>query len=227
MFSFPVGTVIAKTFTFANDLRNLALGERWIETRLLIHRTEGWVGLPYVWADDRSEAVLSLGGTAVDVSWIHTDGSLRAINYRVPNVVQCGGCHLGALGADPIGPKARLLNQDHDGTLEERARAYLESNCAHCHNPAGRAKFSGLWLEHDRPMGANTGICKAPVATGAASGGFLYAIKPGHPEESIIVYRMDSVLPSIKMPQLSKSIVHDEGVDLVTAWIQTLPGTCQ
>jgi parallel beta-helix repeat protein len=264
VFSFPVGTVIAKTFTFANDLRNLALGERWIETRLLIHRTEGWVGIPYVWADDRSEAVLALGGSAVDVTWIDTDGSARGTNYRVPNVVQCGGCHVGPLGADPIGPKARLLNKSHDyagtsenqlahwtaagvlvgapapaaaprlpvwndpgdGTLEERARAYLESNCAHCHNPAGRAKFSGLWLEHDRPMGPNTGICKAPVATGAASGGFLYAIKPGHPEQSILVYRMSSALPAIKMPELSKSLVHDEGVDLVTAWIQTMPEGC-
>ena len=37
-FDFPVGAIIAKTFSFAHDLRDLTLGEDVIETRLLVRR---------------------------------------------------------------------------------------------------------------------------------------------------------------------------------------------
>ena len=53
---FPVGTVIAKTFAFLNDLRDPSKGQRIIETRLLVHRPEGWVGLPYRWNAEQTEA---------------------------------------------------------------------------------------------------------------------------------------------------------------------------
>lgn len=265
-FDFPVGTIIAKTFTYQRDFRNPALGERWMETRLLIRRASGWVGLPYVWEDDRSRATLTPGGTSRDVSWTHFDGSLRETRYRIPNTSQCVSCHNGFTGADPIGPKARLLNRDlaypggtqnqldhwiatgflagapaipssqmprlpvwndvADGTQDERARAYLEVNCAHCHNPLGRARFSGLHLAADVAYGSELGICKTPTAAGTGSGDLPYDIVPGDPSQSILVYRLASVDPAIKMPELAKGLVHEEGLALVTAWIQSLSGGC-
>ena len=42
VFDFPVGTVIAKTFTIQADLRDDSSAEEIIETRILIHRKEGW-----------------------------------------------------------------------------------------------------------------------------------------------------------------------------------------
>ncbi len=266
-FSFPVGTIIAKTFSFAADLRNPTLDtERLIETRLLIHRSAGWVGRAYTWNDAHTQAALALGGGAADVSWIATDGSQQSTTYRIPNSLQCNTCHSGADTADPIGPKARLLNKDYaypegtenqlthwtrigaltgapsdpsqaprlpvwndpnDGTVEQRARAYLESNCAHCHNTAGYARFSGLFLDAASPLDASHGICKTPVAAGRGAGTFQFDIVPGHPEESIMTFRMDSVDPGIKMPELSRSVVHEEGLALVTQWIQGLSGACQ
>ena len=50
-FDLPVGTIVAKTFAYPHDMRNLAKGRRLLETRLLVHRPNGWVGLPYVWND--------------------------------------------------------------------------------------------------------------------------------------------------------------------------------
>ncbi|MES2794605.1 MAG: SO2930 family diheme c-type cytochrome, partial [Bacteroidota bacterium] len=43
-------------------------------------------------------------------------------------------------------PKMPTWNQPETGTLAERARAYLDINCAHCHNPKGPAMTSGLNL---------------------------------------------------------------------------------
>ncbi len=267
-FAFPVGTIIAKTFGFPTDLGGSedAGNITQVETRLLIHRASGWVGRAYVW--DGSIADLALGGGARTVTLPErADGAQRTTTYRIPNALQCNTCHSGGSTADPIGPKARLLNRDHtyadgttenqlvhwtkmgvlsgapsdpgqaprlpvwddpqDGTLEERARAYLETNCAHCHTETGYARFSGLFLDSHDALGTAYGICKTPVAAGRGAGSFQYDIVPGKPEESILTFRMGSNDPGIKMPELARSVVHDEGVALVTEWIQNLDGSCE
>ncbi|MDP3384141.1 MAG: hypothetical protein Q8S47_12550, partial [Phenylobacterium sp.] len=55
---FPVGTVLVKTFAFAPDMRAPQVGERHVETRLLIRKAEGWTALAYVWNAEQTEAVL-------------------------------------------------------------------------------------------------------------------------------------------------------------------------
>jgi parallel beta-helix repeat protein len=263
-FDMPVGTIIAKTFSFRDESVDPP-GEELVETRLLIHRVEGWVGLPFIWAEDLSEAWLSIAGGVREITVTDTLGMVRVADYEIPSVADCGSCHFGAAGDVPIGTAARLLNRDFDypdgtenqlarmarlgllagaphpalaprlpffddpsdGTLEERAKAYLESNCAHCHNPQGRAGFTGLHLQHDAPVDTSYGICKRPVAAGSGSLGLTFDIVPGEPDESILVARMASVEPSIKMPELSKSLVHTEGVALVAEWIASLEGSCE
>src|SRR5262249_50081420 len=80
-FAFPVGTIIAKTFAFNHDLRDPSKGQRLIETRLLVRKPEGWIGLPYIWNDTQTEAVLEGIGATRDVRWLHTDGKERTLNY--------------------------------------------------------------------------------------------------------------------------------------------------
>ncbi|MCU0420523.1 MAG: hypothetical protein MUC38_12795 [Cyclobacteriaceae bacterium] len=106
--------------------------------------------------------------------------------------------------------------------LAERARAWLEINCAHCHRPDGPAKTSGLHLMADVVEGNVLGIGKAPVAAGKGSGGRLYGIVPGRPEESILQYRIESTHPGVMMPEVGRTVVHDEGVALVRAWIKQM-----
>ena len=49
---------------------------------------------------------------------------------------------------------------------------------------------------------------------------------PGQPDESILVYRMESTDPASMMPELGRSFSHDEGVDLISQWIAMLEGAC-
>ncbi len=109
--------------------------------------------------------------------------------------------------------------RDEDADLDDRARSYLDANCAHCHNPDGRASSSNLMLDVDETDDRKVGICKTPVAAGSASGGHNYDIVPGKPDESIMIYRMESQDPEVKMPELPITTVHDEGVELVRHWI--------
>jgi len=120
-------------------------------------------------------------------------------------------------------PKVPVWNEAASGSLNDRARAYLDVNCAHCHNVKGPANSSGLFLTYDETDLTALGICKPPVAAGTGSGGLKYNIVPGKPAESIMIYRMNSAEPDVAMPELARSVIHDEGVRLISEWIASLP----
>lgn len=108
------------------------------------------------------------------------------------------------------------------GTLGQRARAYLDINCAHCHNAEGPANTSGLLLDYYQENKTALGIFKSPVAAGRGSGGLKYDILPGQPDSSILLFRMDSEDPGIMMPELGKKMRHTEAIDLIREWISSL-----
>lgn len=263
-FAFPVGSVIVKTFGYLHDIRDASKGERIIETRLLIHTNDGWIGNSYYWNEDVTEATLKVAGTTTDVEWIHYDGSTRTNNYIVPNANQCKACHEQAGKLMPLGPKARNLNRDFDypggtenqlahwskrgilagapsdpaqalrladwsdpasGSLNDRARAYLENNCMHCHNPNGPGNTTGLDLTFDQHDPLKFGVMKPPVAAGRGAGNMFFDIVPGKPDESILIYRLDSTDPGIMMPELPRRLVDDEAVKMLREWIIEMDGT--
>ena len=134
---------------------------------------------------------------------------------------------LGYLSGMPnTAPKAAIWN-DKSFSLNDRARAYLEINCAHCHNPVGPADTSGLHLNPDNESQPHLGICKNAVAAGSGTGGRKYDITPGEPDNSIFLYRMETRDPSAMMPELGRSLVHDEGVKLIAYWISDMAGGCE
>ena len=112
--------------------------------------------------------------------------------------------------------------RDSSGTLHERAMAYLDINCAHCHRREGSANTSGLHLRADAKLDLALGVYKATVSAGAGTGGNTYSIVPGHPEESIMIYRMSSTNPGAMMPELGRTINHTEGIALISDWIKNM-----
>ncbi|MBL8548019.1 MAG: hypothetical protein JNL81_16285, partial [Hyphomonadaceae bacterium] len=275
VFEFPVGTVLIKTFAFAADMRRPDENVRFLETRLLVRRAEGWVAYPYVWNEAQTEARLSPIGATVPVSFTNEEGQAIALEWVVPNRNQCKGCHDLAGDLTPIGPSARNLNRagphiafspwndgsdaaaiprsepistnqldawadDHiltgaprateaphaprafdasTGSLDLRARAYLDVNCAHCHNPQGPAHTSGLDLRWSQHEPISWGVNKRPVAAGRGSAGYEFAIDPGHPERSILLFRMRSTDPGVMMPETGRQLVDERGAALIEQWI--------
>jgi hypothetical protein len=108
---------------------------------------------------------------------------------------------------------------DPDAPIPARARAYLDVNCAHCHNPQGPAHTSGLDLRWSQSDPAQWGVLKRPVAAGRGSAGFDFSIEPGHPERSILLYRMESADPGVMMPELGRQLVDRRAVTLMREWI--------
>ncbi len=284
VFAFPVGTVITKTFYYPVDADGAVLkvaewndaatpidlsSVRLIETRILVHRADGWDALPYVWNEEQTEATLARTGDLQLLTLVDDDtGEQLAIDfpYVVPNVNQCAGCHATNHTTKeilPIGPKTRHLNLDVDlgsgptaqltlwedrgivgqlpefstlpsavawddpsASLDDRARAYLDINCAHCHNTNGPADTSGLFLEPTTDLGPRLGVCKPPIAAGTGTGNRSVGISPGEPDDSIFVFRMQTDDPGAMMPELGRGVVHDEGVELISEWIASLDGDC-
>ncbi|OUR67052.1 hypothetical protein A9Q73_06315 [Bermanella sp. 47_1433_sub80_T6] len=292
---FPVGSVLVKTFSMPADTANRGVNETNIETRLLIHRADGWTSLPYYW-DSADDASYIVTGETVAMSITH-DGEPLSFDYGVPQKNQCTNCHAVVPVLQdandkrksifkPIGPKARFLNYDYDygdqvenqllhwenagilsgapvdkttittaplfkdstdisgltnEELNNTARAYLDINCAHCHrdesltipeaNYAGAAGDSGLTLEFNRNFEENTGrfgVCKTAVAGGYPadeSGYNAYPrdVIPQHADKSYLVFRMNTNDGRHKMPELGRGSIHSEGVELISAWINSLP----
>lgn len=111
---------------------------------------------------------------------------------------------------------------DAAAPLGERARAYLDANCGHCHSPKGIAGNSGLFLDSETTDPVARGIGKRPVAAGRGAADLDYDIVAGDPERSILLHRMQSTDPGVMMPELGRALVHAEGVDLTRAYIAAL-----
>jgi hypothetical protein len=45
---------------------------------------------------------------------------------------------------------------------------------------------------------------------------------PGRPNESILLYRLQSTEPGVMMPEIARRLVHEEGVELIREWIAGL-----
>lgn len=236
LLKFPVGTALIKTFKLEGRL---------IETRVLLHRETGWLALPYQWNAEQTDAKLVVAGARIEAK----TPAGEAISYAIPNKNQCKECH--ALGdtVTPIGPKARNLSAvwltdfakagklDHAPKVARRiplwedrakvpvavaARAYLDVNCAHGHNPVGAASNSGLFLGWEISDPVMLGFAKRPVAAGRGSAGLEYDIVPGKPEQSILYYRMASLEGGVSMPELGRASLDRDGLTIIHAWIRGL-----
>jgi len=128
----------------------------------------------------------------------------------------------------PAGELPRAADwRDAGQPLDRRARSYLDVNCAHCHQAGATASNTALRLDAAAPADWSLGLCKPSVAAGKGTGDRVHDIEPGHPEASILPYRLASTEGGVMMPELGRSTVHQEGVQLIRDWIAAMPGDCQ
>lgn len=118
--------------------------------------------------------------------------------------------------------RSPIWDDPSTGNLHSRALAYLDMNCGHCHSKGGPGNTSALHLTEFETNEFNLGIDKHPIAAGKGTGGRPYDIVKGSADNSIMVYRMASHDPSEMMPEVGRKLVHDEGVALITEWINAM-----
>jgi uncharacterized repeat protein (TIGR03806 family) len=149
----------------------------------------------------------------------YTDGSENQIARWV---------RAGFLTGVPAGELPRAADwRDVQQPIAERARTYLDVNCAHCHQAGGTASNTSLRLDALGPADWSLGLCKPSVAAGKGTGDRIHDIVPGKPDESILPFRAREPEGGVMMPELGRSTVHQEGVQLIRDWIASMPGHCQ
>lgn len=238
LLEFPDNTVITKTFYYLNDERDASLGRKIIETRVLIKKNGSWQMGEYIWNEDQTQAILEETDDihVVVVDYINNTGENKTVAYEIPNMTACIQCHNNNGTTFPIGPKSRNMNFDINGTnqiqalvdkglltgvpaiseiaklpkwddtndtFENRARAYMDVNCAHCHQPGG---FNGNPVVETIDLRFQTPYANTNIET----------------KKSDIVQRINSGFPNFAMPFTGTTVPHDEGIQLIGDYIDTL-----
>ena len=132
--------------------------------------------------------------------------------------------HLGILNeavldADTSSLLTHIAVNDQNASVNDRARSYLDLNCAYCHRSDSdvraefdlRLKFS---LEETGLLTANpNSVFGLPDEK---------ILNVGKPESSILYHRMNSLQPGVEMPLVGKNKLDDAGVALIEEWITQL-----
>ena len=229
--NFPDNTVMAKTFYYLNNERDASEGRILVETRVLIKKNGLWELGNYKWNADQTDAVLDNTTSTVPITYEDTNGTTVNIDYVIPSAQDCIDCHNNNNVIIPIGPKLRSLNGNNqledwisnnylsnltdvsqvavlpdwedavNYTLEERARAYFDMNCAHCHTAGG---FCGdqsyLRLDYETPFVDS----------------YIFEDKIN------IDSRMSFYYQGVSMPLIGTTMMHPEGYDLIREYLNTL-----
>lgn len=166
-----------------------------------------------------------------DCMGCHTSAAGRVLGFRGPQLNHDFAYPAGtdnqlhALGCsdlfethveDPGQFPAWLPLDDTQASRQGRVRAYLESNCAHCHQPGGPAPGS-MDMRRAGLLGAMNLIGVAPSEGGLGLPS-PQRIKAGVSAESVLWERMRSSDPAIRMA-VGTRLPHDEAVNLVRDWI--------
>jgi len=242
--TFPIGSVLMKNFRINNQL---------VETRLLMRHTDGnWAGYTYEWNDAQTSATRVHGGKTRVVGgqqWIYPAESQcldchTAVAGRTlgPSTAQLNRMHLypstGRTANEldtlsGINVLATSINSDTapalpdpfdtNATLSARARAYLQSNCAQCHQPNGPTPVN-MDLRYDTTIG-NTNTCNVIPNAGTLGLANAHIITAGSAASSVLVARMNR-RDANGMPPLGSSLIDTGGVNLLNSWINSLTG-CQ
>ena len=241
-FGFPPGSVLMKHFRRQGQLIETRLFMR--------HPDGIWAGYTYAWNAAQTEARRVVGGALEQPGgqlWLYPSET-ECMQCHTAAAGRSLGLELAQLNGELLYPSTgRTANQlvtldaielltpplpgepaslpalpdpFGDGSLEQRARAYLHTNCAGCHRPNGPTP-SDIDLRHDTPL-AQTGTCDIAGTTGSNLGvADARLLAPGDAGRSLLWLRMDR-RDAHAMPPIGSLEVDTDGVALIGAWIASL-----
>lgn len=154
---------------------------------------------------NRTATYAQTGRTANQLSTL----SASAIGMLTPTV------------SDPA-TQAKLADPAGSDTLNARARAWLHTNCAMCHQPNGPTPVSLNLLASATLAATNT--CNVDPTRGDLGLTNPKLIAPGAPDSSVLLARASSRDASVQMPPVGSHIVDASGMTLLRSWVTSLTG---
>lgn len=109
--------------------------------------------------------------------------------------------------------------------LNTRVRAYVDINCAHCHRDGSHCDYRPMRFAFEESGDpANLGVCVPPDDPLLPQ--HSHIIARGSVGRSLMHYRMASTDEAVRMPLIGRTLADEEGVQLITAWINGLGPPC-
>jgi len=132
--------------------------------------------------------------------------------------------HVGLLDTNLAEADLKLLPQlarldDTSRSIEDRARSYLDANCAHCHRPKGTVAYFDA--RYDTPLAEQNLIAGQVLIDERIDNPRIIA--PNDIWRSILFMRANTTEP-FKMPPLARNTIDTQGMKLLREWIESLPG---
>lgn len=116
--------------------------------------------------------------------------------------------------------------EDDTKSLELRVRSYLDINCAHCHSDNRHCDYRPIrFAFHESADITNLGVCVEAQEIFDPS--LTYIVNPGNSERSILAVRINSVAQELRMPLMGRTVRHEEGIELIETWINSLNNLCE
>lgn len=115
--------------------------------------------------------------------------------------------------------------KDTSKPLETRVRSYIDANCAHCHATNSHCDYRPMRFAFSETADpTNLGVCVAPQEN--IDNSLTHIVNKGNAQRSVMHFRMNSVNEATRMPLLGRTIVHEEGLQLIEQWINSLTPAC-
>jgi uncharacterized repeat protein (TIGR03806 family) len=115
---------------------------------------------------------------------------------------------------------------DTSQPLELRARSYFDIQCAHCHQGNSHCDYRPMRYAFSETGGANgranLGVCVNTQDMNGFPSALSRIITPNNFNRSMVHHRLNTTEESFRMPLLGRTIIHQEGVQLVKDWINSL-----
>lgn len=125
--------------------------------------------------------------------------------------------------AGSLPPNINTVVNYSDATqpLELRLRSYLDINCAHCHSAGKHCDYRPIRLGFSETvLKTNMGLCVEPGEM--IDPAMNYIISPSNINRSVMHFRLNATNESVRMPLLGRTLVHQEGVQLLEDWINSI-----
>jgi uncharacterized repeat protein (TIGR03806 family) len=165
------------------------------------------------------------GGLGLKSRYLNSDYTYNETGLTGNQLVTLS--HLGILDqsitdADTPGIVSNKSLQDTNATLDEKARSYLDLNCAYCHRRDNsiRTNFDLRYFNNLEATELLTSGTLTPLGIDPNE----KIVFAGDASKSILYHRMNSVDPNVMMPPMSKTIIDQPAVDLIEQWINQLNG---
>lgn len=241
-FDLPVGSVVGKNFHLNGQLIETRL-------LLHHQQPHGWKGYSYEWNAAETDAALltvakdiNLNGqvwhfpSRAECDGCHTTAAGFTLGPEVGQLNRSfvyPGTGTGAnqlITLESINVLTNPLSDADKSTAfyaiddtaysaERRARSYLHSNCANCHQPGGTGggdmdlRMATAFVDartcNEAPLGDTLGLINPVI------------IAPGNPDQSILVLRMEDS-GQHRMPPLASSVVDTQAMAVIRQWISDL-----